>query len=307
MKRVVERILNLLAFLLTVDRPVTADEIRHTVAGYDQPTDEAFRRTFERDKDLIRQLGIPLEMRPTDAWEVEHGYSVPPDEYALEDPGLTDEERAALWLAARMVHLGGSAPGLGPILKLGGAPGAAGAEPIAADLGSAKDLTDLFAAVSERRLVRFRYRDTPRRVEPYGLAHRRGHWYLFGLERGGTEVKTFRVDRMVAAVTEADPGAFLRPKNFRVEAVASAAPWEMGGDDIEATVRFDAEVAWWARRQLPTSATVDANEDGSIDVRLRVANRDAFTGWLLGFEDQAELVAPEDLRSAFIGHVVGAS
>ena len=69
MKRVIERALNLLAFLLTASRPVTADEIRVPVAGYDQPNDEAFRRTFERDKELLRRLGIPLEMRPTDAWE----------------------------------------------------------------------------------------------------------------------------------------------------------------------------------------------------------------------------------------------
>lgn len=70
MQRVVERILNLLAFLLTVNRAVTADEIRHTVAGYDQETDVAFRRTFERDKDLLRSLGVPLRLVFTDRWEV---------------------------------------------------------------------------------------------------------------------------------------------------------------------------------------------------------------------------------------------
>ena len=90
MQNVIERILNLLAFLLTVDRPVTADEIRHTVAGYGQENDEAWRRMFERDKDLLRSLGIPLEMRPTDAWEVEHGYVIPREDYSLPDPALTD-------------------------------------------------------------------------------------------------------------------------------------------------------------------------------------------------------------------------
>ena len=69
MKRVIERLLNLLAFLLTAGRPVSADEIRMTVAGYDQDNDEAFRRMFERDKDLLRNMGIPLELAPTDAWE----------------------------------------------------------------------------------------------------------------------------------------------------------------------------------------------------------------------------------------------
>ncbi len=109
MQRVIERILNLLAFLLTAGRPVTADEIRHTVAGYEQEGDEAFRRTFERDKDLLRGLGIPLRLAFTDRWEVEQGYVVPIEDYALEDPGLTDEERTALWLAAQVVRIGGLA------------------------------------------------------------------------------------------------------------------------------------------------------------------------------------------------------
>ena len=80
-----------------------------TVSGYDQSSDAAWRRMFERDKDLLRQLGIPLRVEATDAFEVEHGYVVPRDDYSLADPGLTDEERAALWLAAKVVRIGGQA------------------------------------------------------------------------------------------------------------------------------------------------------------------------------------------------------
>ena len=111
MKNVLERLLNLLACLLTAERPVPAEEIRYTVAGYENKTDEAFHRMFERDKDLLREMGIPLELQPTDVWEVEFGYVLPPDEYQLEDPGLTDEERTALWLAVQIVRLGGQPQG----------------------------------------------------------------------------------------------------------------------------------------------------------------------------------------------------
>ncbi len=55
MHKVIERILNLLAFLLTVGRPATAEEIRYTVKGYDQPTDEA------SDPGLVRQESFELE------------------------------------------------------------------------------------------------------------------------------------------------------------------------------------------------------------------------------------------------------
>ena len=147
MQRVIERILNLLAFLLTVERPVTADEIRQTVAGYDQPTDEAFRRTFERDKDLLRSLGVPLHTTPTDVWEVELGYVVRSDEYVLDDPGFTEDERRALLVAAETVRFGGETTSLAAIFKLGGSVGALTPAPVAADLGY--DLQTLGAAFDD--------------------------------------------------------------------------------------------------------------------------------------------------------------
>jgi proteasome accessory factor B len=304
MQRVIERILNLLAFLLTAERPVTADEIRHTVAGYDQPSDEAFRRTFERDKDLLRQLGIPLKLQHTDAWEVEQGYVVPAEEYALPDPGLTDEERAALGLAAQVVRLGGQAPGPSAVFKLGGSPAPAGSEPLAADLGEAEeDLAVLFAAVTERRVAGFDYRGTRRRVRPYGLVHRLGHWYLVALPEREHEIRTYRVDRLDGLRIGDRSDAYQIPAGFRAADALPEAPWEAGPDTLVVEVEFDASAAWWVRRQLTPSAEVDERSDGSLLARVPVANVDAFLGWIIGFEDQAAVLGPPEVRSAMIAHL----
>ena len=302
MKRVIERLLNLLAFLLTTGRPVTAEEIRVTVAGYDQESDEAFRRMFERDKDLLRNIGIPLELRPTDAWEVEFGYVVPRDEYELPDPGLSDEERAALWLSAQVIRLGGQPSGPEALLKLGGGPMAGAGEPLAADLGeAAASLTTIFRAVTERRVLEFEYRDRPRRVRPYGLLHQRGHWYLAAAENG--EVRAYRVDRGSGYVAQGSTDAFDRPAGFRLRDSLPSVPWQAGDEDLAAVVRFDADVAWWAGRQLAEPATVLA--DGSLEARIHVANPAAFIGWLLAFEDQAEIVSPPELRDQLVELVKG--
>ncbi|MBT8198716.1 MAG: WYL domain-containing protein [Acidimicrobiia bacterium] len=303
MQKVLERLLNLLAFLLTVDRPVTADEIRMTVAGYDRSSDEAFRRMFERDKDLLRGLGVPLELSATDAWEVEYGYVIPEDAYTLPDPGLTDEERVALALASQAVRLGGEAMESGAILKLGGAPGVAAGEPLAADLGATASLGDVFAAVSERRMLRFPYRDSERHVSPYGVIHRRGRWYLVA-EDSGT-VKAFRLDRMGDVALSGSPGVVERPPDFDLATAVPEAPWEAGPDDETARVVFDAEVAWWARRQLGSGVEISEASDGSVTAEIPVRNRDAFIGWILGFDDSAELLGPPDLRSALIERVRG--
>ena len=306
MQRVVERILNLLAFLLTVGRPVSADEIRHTVAGYEHDNDESFRRMFERDKDLLRSLGIPIQLAPTDAYEVEYGYVVPPDEYELPDPGLNDEERAALWLAAQVVRLGGQAQGPGAILKLGGVPLAAAGEPLAADLGlDADDLATAFAAVAERRTLSFTYRDKPRTLHPYGLVHRFGHWYVTGEARGNGGIRAFRIDRAQKLSAGDDTNTFIRPADFDARDAIPGAPWEAGGDDVAAVVRFDSDVAWWAHRQLTGQEEVTTRRDGSLDVSFRVRNPDAFIGWLLAFEDSAEVLDPPELRARLLERVAG--
>ena len=54
--------MNLVIALLSTRGYITAERIRTSVAGYaDSPSDEAFSRMFERDKNELRDLGIPLE------------------------------------------------------------------------------------------------------------------------------------------------------------------------------------------------------------------------------------------------------
>ena len=65
MRNVLERLINLLVMLLTASRPVPADEIRRTIPGYSADSDDAFHRMFERDKELLRGIGIPIELTPT--------------------------------------------------------------------------------------------------------------------------------------------------------------------------------------------------------------------------------------------------
>lgn len=304
MTKVLERLLNLLAFLLTANRPVTADEIRMTVAGYDRDNDEAFRRMFERDKDMLRQLGIPIELEATDRFEVEHGYVIPPDAYRMPDPGLTDEERAALWLAAQVVRLGGQPSSPGALFKLGGAPMMGGGEPLAADLGGAPEaLTAAFTAVRDRRRLTFLYRGEPRQAAPLGLVHRRGHWYVVGSVDGG-ETRPFRIDRMTKVESGDEPDAFTRRPIALREAVADL-PWQLGEEEMMVELRFDAEVAWLAARQL--GGAVEATADGSARATVPVANLDALLGWLVAFEDHAEVVGPPEARDAMVALVEAGS
>jgi predicted DNA-binding transcriptional regulator YafY len=298
MQNVVERVLNLLIYLLESPNPVTSNDVRNTVHGYADQTDEAFHRMFERDKQVLRRLGVPIKLETLDAWEIEEGYTVDPEEYAIPDPGLTEEERVALSVAARMVRLGGSGAGVGAIIKLGGIEQGAGVEPLAADLGQgAETLGELFGAIGERRRVRFSYRGHERPVEPYGIAHRRGHWYLVGRTPEGERM--YRVDRIEDLTVGEETGAFVKPNGFDVRAAVDSQPWEAGADPAtEATVRFDADMAWWAARSLGLE-----EPSGELTTTVKVANRDAFIGWLLSFGTSAEVVDPPEIRDAVADRV----
>ncbi len=303
MQKVIERILNLLAFLLTVGRPVTAEEIRNTVKGYDQPTDEAFRRTFERDKDLLRSLGVPIVLRHTDIWEVEVGYVVPNEDYAIADPGFTDEERSALLLAAQAVRFGGQATEAGAIFKLGGAASSSGAA-ITADLGHDLQLLgDLFEAVTDAKRVLFTYKDHPRTAEPYGLGHRFGHWYLLAPEVGRPDViKAFRVDRMHEIKVDDAVGMFKRPKGFEPRKALPDFTRPSEPNDPIARVRFDSDVAQVASHQSVGAVEVSRDPD-SVTLEIPVTSESGFIGWILGFDDKAVILSPPELVHSFLFHV----
>src|SRR5919108_4700262 len=96
----VERLLNLTALLLESRRPMTFSEIRQRIPAYGQGELPAAKRMFERDKDVLREAGIPVELVPTDAFEVEEGYTIPKDRYYLPDLDFTPEELSALFVAA---------------------------------------------------------------------------------------------------------------------------------------------------------------------------------------------------------------
>lgn len=299
MRRVLERLLNLLAFLRTAARPVTADTIRFTVAGYDTDNDTAFRRMFERDKDLLRSMGVPLATVEMDDHML--GYTLPAAEYEMPDPGLTEEERAALWLAARMARVGGFEAMDDAFYKLGGATVRPSSR-IGADLGADQDVMGfLFGAITDRCPVGFIHRGKERTVEPFGILHQRGHWYLVA----GTEVGTrsFRVDRASGWHRAGEPGSFQRPKGLDLRGTVPLHPWEPGDAGMTVTVRFDDEITWWVRRQLPGADWRPVV--GGLEVDLTTGNTEALISWVLEFGDRAELLAPAELRASLVQRVRG--
>ena len=90
--RKVERLVNLIALLLDTRRPLTLDQVAELVPGY-EASGESLRRMFERDKEELRGLGVPVERAPIDAWGSEEGYFIDPEAYGMPELDLAPDER----------------------------------------------------------------------------------------------------------------------------------------------------------------------------------------------------------------------
>ena len=126
----VPRMLNLVAALRSSPTPMTAEELRVRVPGYAvDASDETFRRAFERDKDELRRIGIPIDTVTAQHHEqLVAAYTIRKEAYDLPDPKLTPEELAALHLAATSVRLEGLDEEVAAFRKLGGLGGESGGE-----------------------------------------------------------------------------------------------------------------------------------------------------------------------------------
>jgi predicted DNA-binding transcriptional regulator YafY len=128
---------------------------------------------------------------------------------------------------------------------------------------------------------------------------------VVGAQAGSEGERAFRVDRIEALQVEDEAGAFDRPRGFDVGRALPEVPWEVGEDELRAVVRFDPSVAWWASRQLTDRATITEAADGGLEAVIPVAAIDPFLGWMIGFEDAAEIIAPPELRGRMVELIGG--
>lgn len=290
-----ERLLNLTAALLETRRPLTAEDIRARIPGYPE-REESFRRTFERDKDDLREMGIPIELVETLDHEVPVvGYRIPADQYYLADPGLEADELAALQIAAVSVRMGDLDQDLDldAVRKIGGREVTHAAVELAA-LPRPEHLDALFDAVTARRVAEFAYSGVPREVEPYRLDFHKGRWYVTGFDRGRGASRRFRLDRIEGPLRVGPQHAFDRPDHV---AGARVEPWELGeGEPVVARLLVDAAHVPMARQQLPDHTPWELRPDGSAVGTIKVNNPAGFRSFVLQFLHHAEVLDPPELR-----------
>ncbi|WP_369372778.1 helix-turn-helix transcriptional regulator [Promicromonospora sp. Populi] len=232
-----ERLLNLVIALVNTNAAMTKQQVRTAVAGYaDAPSAEAFERMFERDKDMLRALGIPVVTVGSGGHTDELGYRIDQDAYALPSIDLTPAELGVLSLAAQfwqdktlqtdinraMVKL--RAAGAGDP----SADALAGLAPSVRAVGDAYG--PLMEAIEARRVVTFSYRAAyngavlTRHVEPWRIAARDGGWYLMCFDRDRQAPRVFRMSRIESRVRITGPTDAYQIPDFETDAMLGKGP-----------------------------------------------------------------------------------
>lgn len=293
--------------LLETARPVTTAQIHATIPGYGQEHWDTFKRMFERDKEELREMGIPLELSSADVWDDEPGYRIPKDRYYLPDLGLEPDELAALWLAAGLVRMNDPGQARSALMKITDGPPPELQENLswlAADMGlAAPNLSVALDSVAERKRITISYRSkdsvSVRTVAPYGLTHRRGRWYLVGHDHKSGQIRSFRLDRVEGTIHQDHPSRpgpeFAVPEDFNLQGYMERPPFVQGEEVSRAKVAFDPSTAWWVERSSPW-LHLERSDDHSATATVEISDDAGFVSWLLGFGEGAEVLEPQRLR-----------
>jgi proteasome accessory factor B len=313
-----ERLLNLVIALLNTSVAMTKQQVRASVHGYDQAAStEAFERMFERDKDSLRALGVPVVTVEGGGHSDEVGYRIDAEAYALGPVDLTAAELGVVALAAQLWSDKTLRTDMSRALtKLAAAGGGAAVDDAVAGLAprvrAAGDAYGpLLEAISQRRRVTFRYRAAStgqvrsRRVEPWRIAARGGGWYVVGhdLDRGA--VRVFRLSRVDGRVRlEGEPGAFVVPDGVDVDAALGSG---LGVERVAVLGVLPERASALRARAVPVAGDVRADGGDGVDeqaaadagrdvVRVPFRSSGAMADEVAGYGDAVVVLGPVGLR-----------
>ncbi|GAB3555053.1 WYL domain-containing protein [Arthrobacter tumbae] len=301
-----ERLLTLVMLLLSTRQGWTKEELFREIEQYEQaPTAAAREKLFDRDKATLREQGIPLESFTEDPLfdndNASTRYRINADEYRLPGMSFTAAESAALTIAAGMwkeASLGSAASRA--LRKLQGR--GVGAElspppPIDARIQTNEPFWDeLWQATSARRAVRFGYRaastgeERERRVQPWGMGSRFGHWYLVGFDLDRKAERWFRLSRMTTPPAT-QTAIYSVPPHFSMSASLATLNAEALGR--RATVAVRTGTCHLLRTRPGANST--PRSGGWDTLEFSYADEGAAAREIASFGSNAEALSPEPL------------
>lgn len=300
-----ERLFCLLLALLPAERGMAKSDIFKNVRGYREDylkhgATDALNKKFDRDKDELKSMGIPLRTSDTEN-PADAVYSISADEYKLFE--VSDAEVSLLTAAAAMwKESAHSAEANQAQLRL-----------LAADSEIDKSFeinaprirtldpaySEIADAVSSQSVISFSYlkpgdfKATLRLLSPAALVNYNGSWYVSGFDHNRGENRTFLLSRIVGKVTTTTNEKYANSEVDSAGALLSQL--EELWDSLSAKIRV---------KSGSKAAVVLLNRKGTKrigeDLEVHYLDANQFADELCEFGDEALVIEPADLRELVI-------
>ena len=300
-----ERLFCLLLALLPAERGMAKSEIFENVRGYREDylktgATDALNKKFDRDKDELKSMGIPLRTSETEN-PADAVYSISADEYKLFE--VSDAEVSLLTAAAAMwqesahsaeanqaqLRLLASDPKIDTTFEIN-APRIKTLDPA---------YSEVAAAVSSKTAISFSYlkpgetKSSVRLLSPAALVNYNGNWYVSGFDHDRDEDRTFLLGRIVGKVTS--PANQKYVKSIVDSATALSNELEQLWDSLAARIRV---------KPNSRAAAVLLNRRGSTqigeEIEVHYLDEHQFADELCEFSDEALVIEPTSLKELVI-------
>ena len=260
MKNVLRRAIELLNLLSENDN-LTTENIKDNISDYRDLNQQAFRRSFERDKNLLRSFGYLIDYE-NDKWSYNKGYSL--SGYSIYESIIKSKKISNDKLINTYLYLKKY------LAKSN------------IDNDRSEIISKILQAINEKRRVGFDYLNKYRKLKPQGLKYFDNKWYLAGEDSG--LLKTFNLDQIqnlkIGNKTDL----------FQIENIRFPFSWDDEKYSIEAMVKLKKDLYDINNNLFAHNQTEIKISDEVLQCKVSTNDNYGFIKFLLLLDDEIEII-----------------
>jgi len=260
MKNVLRRAIELLN-LLSDNENLTTENIKDSISDYRDLNQQAFRRSFERDKNLLRSFGYLIQYE-NDKWSYDKGYTL--SGYSIYESIIKSDKINSEKLINTYLYLKKYLSNSNY------------------DNDKSEIISKILQSINEKRRVGFDYLEKYRKVKPQGLKYFDNKWYLAGEENGS--LKTFNLDQIhnLKIGNKADL--------FQIENKIFPFSWDDEKYSIEATIKLKKDLYDVNKNIFAHNQTQLEIKDDFLQCNVSTNDSYGFIKFLLLLDDEIEII-----------------
>ena len=260
MKNVLRRAIELLN-LLSDNQNLTTENIKDSISDYRDLNQQAFRRSFERDKNLLRSFGYLIQYE-NDKWSYDKGYTL--SGYSIYESIIKSDKISSEKLINTYLYLKKYLSNSNY------------------DNDKSEIISKILQSINEKRRVGFDYLEKYRKVKPQGLKYFDNKWYLAGEENGS--LKTFNLDQIHNLKIGNKADLFqIENKNFPFS-------WDDEKYSIEATIKLKKDLYDVNKNIFAHNQTQLEIKDDFLHCNVSTNDSYGFIKFLLLLDDEIEII-----------------